>query len=853
MKERSRPCVMRYHKISKMKDPEQYYMTLLQLYSPWRSEDDMKENCSTFSERYHKIIDSIKPNIDKHNNDFEKNDIDQDEIPHFSESESESDVECNYSMLNPELIDQDLDDDSNEGKNVISVPSTSIDNSVITNEIFYEMCSSLNIKQQELFNVLAKHAVESKLAHENNVSKPEPYYIFLSGGAGVGKSYFIKVITEYLRKILKYPGQNFEKEPSVIITASTGKAAANIDGTTVHSAFSLPHQGAGSIRNRNLGNEKLHLLRNKYRYLQVLLLDEVSMIGELTFNDLDIRLQKIMNNHMPFGGISVILIGDLMQLPPVKQKCIFDNVNYNWDLFKLHELIEIVRQSSDPEFAELLNRLRETDNPEDISDQDIETIKALAYTDTAEWPDKYIKLYMFNHLVNSENANALNRLVENQNVEIKEVKAKDSSKDVKTGSCKINVSEDTDISSTGNLPTLLKLCLGAKVMLTHNVDIEDKLINGSLGTVRIIDRVKNRKPAGVIYVEFEDERAGNKLKINRYPKIRGLVPIQPRTVEFNYCHKNSNITMERKQFPLILAEAMTVHKAQGSGFDYMLADLDQTSKSGKKGRAPINPGMVYTLLSRAKCRSQLKLLNFSDRYQIKVNKAALDELRRMRKEAFLSFTHPIKKMKGLGICLLNIRSWNLHLPHFLSDSFLVSYSSILLFTETKTRNCSSVKKISDYCKGWEEIHNMSEHGLAICYDTAKVTDVKKLSGWGVIECLPVMMTINGERVLLILIYKPPTQIHGTTTFTQSLNIELNRILMDISDSNHRTIIAGDFNMPSNSDVLNEVFPPTVFHQRSQYSTHIHGGILDLVFDDKKSDPIEWVPSPYSDHFVIIFS
>ena len=53
-------------------------------------------------------------------------------------------------------------------------------------------------------------------------------------------------------------------------------------------------------------------------------------------------------------------------------------------------------------------------------------------------------------------------------------------------------------------------------------------------------------------------------------------------------------------------------------------------------------------------------------------------------------------------------------------------------------------------------------------------------------------------------------------------------------------------MPGNIDVLNEVFPPATFFQRSQFSTHLLGGILELVFDDKKSDPVEWVPSPYND-------
>jgi len=849
MKKRQRPCVMRYHKISKLKDSEQYFMTLLQLYMPWRNEDELKGNSSTYCKKYQDVLSSIQVNIKKHNCDFEKyDDVNLDDVRHFSESESESDIDSDYGMLNPDLIDMDHDDEENnddaQGSTTIPVPSTTIDQPAMSNEMFYEMCSSLNWKQQELFNILAKHAMESKLADENNVVKPDPYYIFLSGGAGVGKSYMIKVITEYLRKILKYPGQNEEKEPSVVVTASTGKAAANIDGTTAHSAFSLPLYGLGSICNRNLGNERLHILRHKFRYLQVLLIDEISMIGEVTFNDLDIRLQKIMNNDKPFGGISIMLIGDLMQLPPVKQKCIFDSVSYNRELFKLHELTEIVRQSTDPEFAEILNRLRENK----YTDDDIEAIKLLADTDTSDWPDRYVELYMYNHLVNRENANALNRLTENENVQLVEIRAKDSSKDVKTGSCKVTVKEDTAISSTGNLPGRLKICVGAKVMLTLNVDIEDKLINGSLGTVRIIDRVRNSKPNGIIYVEFDDEKAGNKLKLNKYPKIRGLVPIYPRTIEFSYRHNTSLIKIERKQFPLILAESMTVHKAQGSGFDYMLANLDQTSKSGK-GKAPINPGMVYTLLSRAKSRTRLKLLNFKGEEQIKINNAALAEMLRMRNESLLLCEHPINKLNGKKICLFNIRSWNLHIEHFLSDKYFATNSSVFCFTETNTRNSRSIKELSDYCDGWTPIHNQTEHGLAICYNTSEVTNVERLSSWGVLELLPVKMTIDNDCILLILIYRSGQG--SPTDFAQSLMIELTGIRAQIQTTNYRTLVMGDFNLPGNKEVLDEVFPPAVFHQRSRYSTHIHGGILDLVFDDRKSDPVEWVPSPYSDHFVIL--
>ena len=106
-------------------------------------------------------------------------------------------------------------------------------------------------------------------------TQPDPFFIFLSGDAGVGKSYFVHTITEYLKRILKYPSQYLD-QPSVLVTASTGKAAAGINGTTLHSAFRLPvKSGYKCFENWKPSDEALHILRNKYKYLKVLLIDEI--------------------------------------------------------------------------------------------------------------------------------------------------------------------------------------------------------------------------------------------------------------------------------------------------------------------------------------------------------------------------------------------------------------------------------------------------------------------------------------------------------------------------------------------------------------------------------------------------
>ena len=146
------------------------------------------------------------------------------------------------------------------------------------------------------------------------------------GGAGVGKSFLVNLITESLKKTLKYAEQNFDDHPSVVVTATTGKAATNINATTLHSAFSLPVR-EGSFNQGKLGNERLHKLQMKNQHLKVLLIDEISMIGKETFEELNKSLQKIMNRcNVDFVGVSVLLIGDFCQLPSVKQNTIFSSL-----------------------------------------------------------------------------------------------------------------------------------------------------------------------------------------------------------------------------------------------------------------------------------------------------------------------------------------------------------------------------------------------------------------------------------------------------------------------------------------------------------------------------------------------
>ena len=133
------------------------------------------------------------------------------------------------------------------------------------------------------------------------------------------------------------------------------------------------------------------------------------MIGRLTFDDLNKFLRQIKDNDREdFGGVSVLLIGDFFQLPPVKQSTIFAKPTLTdaWYKFRLHELTEIVRQSGDPEFAELLNRLRKGNQTK----EDVQFIETLSETDTTTWPEDHCKLYITDRLTDNENQRNLKKL-----------------------------------------------------------------------------------------------------------------------------------------------------------------------------------------------------------------------------------------------------------------------------------------------------------------------------------------------------------------------------------------------------------------------------------------------------------
>ena len=159
---------------------------------------------------------------------------------------------------------------------------------------------------------------------------------------------------------------------SILLTAATAVAADNINGITIHSAFLLNDRKSTNSTYYGLGADTLNTLQLHLKQLMVVIINEISMIGAETLYKIHMRLQEIKghsysNTH--FGNVTIIAVGDLYQLPPLKDKNIYDTTGSGYDPnpiclhgslwkenFYFHELKHIVRQK-DQQFAELLNRI----------------------------------------------------------------------------------------------------------------------------------------------------------------------------------------------------------------------------------------------------------------------------------------------------------------------------------------------------------------------------------------------------------------------------------------------------------------------------------------------------------------
>ncbi|MBN7818066.1 AAA family ATPase [Algoriphagus pacificus] len=370
--------------------------------------------------------------------------------------------------------------------------------------------------------------------------------VFLTGGAGTGKTTFLKILRSQTHKKLA-------------IAAPTGVAAVNAGGITIHSLFGLPARPLdnGTVKNIHLSGQSKSLLRE----LELLVIDEASMLRADVLDAMDYLLKEVRQDLRPLGGLQIVLIGDLFQLPPIETRKdaetlqgLYQNLYFiNAKTFPglnmlMLELTEIYRQS-DPVFINLLNAIRRGR----LLDNELEMLNSLYSPD---WFQKEaVILTTHNRYVSEVNDQRLKSL---------------------PGLVYTFPAEITGDFFADNAPVdnILQLKIGCRVMVIKNDNTgNSQFFNGKVGLVSVIDNQ-------AIEVKFDD---GTIITFNR--EIWSNV---------SYATDAENDSLKEvvigtfKQFPLKLAWAITVHKSQGLTFEKAVIDIAEA----------FAPGQVYVALSR---------------------------------------------------------------------------------------------------------------------------------------------------------------------------------------------------------------------------------------------------------------
>lgn len=486
-------------------------------------------------------------------------------------------------------------------------------------------------------------------------------HVFLTGKAGTGKS----TLLTYFRA---------QSTKNVVVLAPTGVAAVHIEGETIHSFFHFRPNVTPENAQRTAAK---HKNKKIYQAVETIILDEVSMVRADLLDSIDIFLRTVRSSDEPFGGVQMIFIGDMYQLPPVTTSAdrralleIYPSP-YFFDARVMHQLrsplfgegfvyieLETVYRQKDDAFIQLLNAIRNRS----ISPQQMETLNSRIISSRQKPTDRHMYLTVTNAQAHGINTKRLQRLGTKEFLYEGEIEG------------------DFD---TKSLPTDIELVLkkGARVMFVNN-DLSGRWINGTLGTV-----------VGLTTEEVHVEIDGGeivKVEMTIWHMYEATYNAKTKRIDHT-------ITGSFSQIPLRLAWAITIHKSQGKTFESVVIDI---------GRGTFAHGQMYVALSRCRSFEGILLAQEVRKNHILVDFTIVQFITRLQyvlSERSLSLEEKIQRIEraiqdGMEITITYLKardekSRRMILPESVGEMSYAGKTYIGLAAYCKTRKASRVFRV----------------------------------------------------------------------------------------------------------------------------------------------------------------
>jgi hypothetical protein len=533
--ERSSPKLVRFRYLT-LQDGQLYFYQKLLLELPCRSEDELLGNFETYRSHW----------LDRHPDLHDA--FQQLTQEHLRTQQLKLDIQFN------QIIETLLN-------NLQSVMPTSVSDlvdiqlrSMRLNPPILPQISTLDLPEDQL------HVISTIRNILGPIHQKHKYpYFFITGSAGTGKSFILNLITKDLSS----------KKNNYLLMAPTGVAAQNIGGETIHSSLRI-HETSGCFQSLAFHD---HNFFESLKNIDTLIIDEVSMVSALLFSFISDMFSVIQQKTIAFGGLNVIVVGDLAQLPPVSGSPVYRSSE--WKLFYPLFLKYPRRQHGDMQYYNMLQEIR------------------LGQISLRTWNLLHQKSMNYNHhqpldtMLNITNIVGYKQTAHRINRTICNLLPVNEDKFLLVAAIDYigGQSYDPDNSQKlfkqkTNLPAHLRLQQGARIMYLKNDLIEKNICNGTIGVVTDLDlssmevRVAFSVTGGIIDIVIK--RISDTFIVDGKPS-------------------------SRYQFPLQNAFALTVHKTQGLTLTEISVSLDQQIFA---------PGQAYTALSRSTDWSKVHIASF---------------------------------------------------------------------------------------------------------------------------------------------------------------------------------------------------------------------------------------------------